>query len=201
MQGSARSDKLFYRYKLLFYRNISGTPKPCKALMQATPAVLSSPRLLRLLVPCCLALAALLPALTVYGLWTGRGGPVASLDGGLRLLLIALGLLPVLGLAYGLVRAAGCLRGMAHGQVFGRGTVGHLRGFAVGMFLSAVASLLIGPATGVALAWSAPVGPRSLSLQLDSQPLLMLLFAGIVWQVAHVMAHAAELAEEHAQIV
>jgi hypothetical protein len=29
----------------------------------------------------------------------------------------------------------------------------------------------------------------------------MLLFAGIVWQVSHVMTHAAELAEEHAQIV
>jgi hypothetical protein len=169
--------------------------------MQPTSAYLSSPRLLRLLGPCCLALAALLPGLTIYGLWTTRGGPLAGLDGGPRIMLIALGLLPVMGLAYGLVRAAWCLRGMARGEVFGRGTVGHLRGFAVGVFLSAVAGMLVGPATSVVLAWAAPAGPRSISLQLDSQTLLMLLFSGILWQVAHVMTHAAELAEEHAQIV
>lgn len=169
--------------------------------MQPTSAFLSSPRLLRLLVPCCLALAALLPVLTVYGLWTTRGGPLAGLDGGPRVVLIALGLLPVSGLAYGLVRAAWCLRGMAHGEVFGRVTIGHLRGFAVGVFVSAVAGMLVGPATSVLLAWAAPAGRGSMSLQLDSQTLLMLLFAGIVWQVAHVMTHAAELAEEHSQIV
>ena len=116
-------------------------------------------------------------------------------------MLISLGLLPVGGLAYGLVRAAWCLRSIARGEVFGRGTVRHLRGFAVGVFMSAVAGVLVGPATSVALAWNAPAGARSFPLQLDSQPLLMLLFAGIVWQVAHVMTHAAELAEEHAQIV
>lgn len=169
--------------------------------MQPTSALLSNPRMLKLLVPCCLALAVLLPALTLYGLWTTRAGPTAVLDGGLRIMLITLGLLPVLGLAYGLVRAARCLRGMARGEVFGRGTVRHLRGFAVGMFLSAGAGALVGPATSVALAWATPAGARSISLQLDSQTLLMLLFAGILWQVAHVMTHAAELAEEHAQIV
>lgn len=169
--------------------------------MQPISALLSSPRLLKLLVPCCMALAALLPALTIYGLWTTRAGPTAGLDGGLRIMLIALGLLPVLGLAYGLVRAAWCLRGMARGEVFGRGTVGHLRGFAVGVFLSAVAGMLVGPATSVVLAWAAPAGARSISLQFDSQTLLTLLFASILWQVARVMTHAAELAEEHAQIV
>jgi hypothetical protein len=169
--------------------------------MQPTSVLLSSPRLLKLLVPCCLALAALLPGLTIYGLWMTRSGLPAGLDGGLRIMLIALGLLPVLGLAYGLVRAAWCLRGMARGEVFDRSTVRHLRGFAVGVFLSAVAGVLVGPATSALLAWTAPAGARSISLQLDSQPLLMLLFAGIVWQVSHVMTRAAELAEEHAQIV
>ena len=169
--------------------------------MQPTSELLPGPRLLKLLVPCCLALAALLPGLTIYGLWTARVGPTAGLDGGLRLVLVSLGLLPVLGLTYGLVRAAGCLRRMARGEVFGRGTVRHLRGFAVGVFLSAVSAALVGPATSILLAWSVPAGVRSVSLQLDSQTLLMLLFAGILWQVAHVMTHVAELAEEHAQIV
>jgi hypothetical protein len=38
-------------------------------------------------------------------------------------------------------------------------------------------------------------------LTIGSSELLMLLFAGMVWQIAHVMTQAAALADEHAQIV
>ena len=80
--------------------------------MPSTSTLLSSPRLLKLLASCCLALAALLPGLRIYWLWATRGGPPVDLDGRLRIMLICLGLLPVLGLAYGLVRAARRWRGM-----------------------------------------------------------------------------------------
>ncbi len=47
----------------------------------------------------------------------------------------------------------------------------------------------------------APHGERALSLGIDSNDLLMLVFAGIVWQIARAMTQAVELADEHAQIV
>jgi len=46
-----------------------------------------------------------------------------------------------------------------------------------------------------------PAGPRALSLSLGSNELLTLLFAGMVWQIAAVMARAVALAEENAQFV
>jgi hypothetical protein len=53
----------------------------------------------------------------------------------------------------------------------------------------------------VVLTAGAPAGQRALSLGFGSNELLTLLFAGMVWQIAAVMAKAVALAEENAQFV
>jgi hypothetical protein len=111
------------------------------------------------------------------------------------------GMLPVGGVAYGLLRARQCFRGFVRGESFSLGTVRHLRGLAVGMLVSAVAGLSSPALISVLLTLDAPAGQHALSVRVGSSEILMLLFAGVVWQIAHVMTQAVALAEEHAQIV
>jgi len=163
-----------------------------------------------LLATTCLALAIALPVLTLYGLcttsaevWLARLGlkpglPIALWQSGLA---AGVGMLPVCAMAYGLLRARLCFLGFVRGETFSLGTVRHLRGFAAGLVSSAVAGLLSPALTSVLLTLQAPAGQRSLVLGVGSNEILMLLFAGIVWQIAHVMTQAVELADEHAQIV
>jgi hypothetical protein len=176
-----------------------------------------SQRLNALLAVACLALVIALPALTLYGLcttppeiWLERLGVKSAFPAGEPGLQIAwwqsglatlVGMLPVGAVAYGLFRARLCFLGFMRGETFSLGTVRHLRGFAVGMFAAAVAGLLSSALISVLLTLGAPPGKRALSLGIGSNDLLMLLFAGIVWQIARVMTQAAELADEHAQIV
>ena len=174
-------------------------------------------RLSALLALACLALAMALPALTLYGLCTtptevwlaGPGVKSSSAPGqpgwhvalwrsGLATLM---GMLPVCGVAYGLYRARLCFLGFVRGETFSLGTVRHLRGLAAGMFASAVAGLSTPTLISVLLTLGAAAGKRALSFGVSSNEVLMLLFAGIVWQVAYVMTQAVELADEHAQIV
>ena len=171
----------------------------------------------RLLAVACLGLALVLPIAGLYGLWAltpqallaKSGVHLPSFDSPPTFLVAAwqsnialgIGMLPVMGMAYGLVRASKCFAGFARGAVFSFGTVWHLRGFASGLLGSSVAGLLAPTLLSVLLTWGAPEGQRSLTVALASQHLLMLLFAGIVWQIAHVMARALEMAEENAQFV
>ena len=85
--------------------------------------------------------------------------------------------------------------------MFSLGTVQHLRGFAGGLLGSSVAGLLAPTLLSVLLTWGAAAGQRSVAVALGGQHLLMLLFAGIVWQIAHAMARAIEIADDNAQIV
>jgi len=165
----------------------------------------------------CLALAIAIPAFALYGLcttppevWLERLGVKSSSPAGELGFQIApwqsglatlIGMLAVCAMAYGLLRARLCFLGFVRGEAFSLGTVRHLRGFAIGMFASALAGLLSPPLISVLLTLGAPAGHRSLTLGLGANEVLMLLFAGIVWQIAHVMTRAVELADEHAQIV
>ncbi len=163
----------------------------------------------------CLILAIVLPAAAIYGLWTASPQALLAQAGvnllqvsgeqaiapWQRVLAVLIGLLPVAGMAYGLVRAWRCFAGFARGAVFRLSTVRHLRGFASGLMASSVAGLLAPTLLSVLLSWGAPAGQRALAVALGGQHLLMLLFAGIVWQIAHAMARAIEIADDHAQIV
>jgi hypothetical protein len=182
-----------------------------------TTAPLVGQRLNAPLAVACLVLAIALPAMTLYGLvtapaevWlTGLGVKSSPSAGqpGWRITLwqstlaVLVGMLPVLCVAYGLLRARLCFRGFVRGESFSVGTVRHLRGLAAGMLASAAAALLSPALVSVLLTWGAPAGQHAFSVRVGTNEVLMLLFAGIVWQITHVMAQAVELAEEHAQIV
>jgi len=69
------------------------------------------------------------------------------------------------------------------------------------MFAAAAAACLSVPLISVLLTMAAPAGQHMVKMQVGSNELLLLLFAGIVWQIARVMTQAVELAEDHAQII
>jgi hypothetical protein len=187
--------------------------------MKSSPSAISpaGARLNALLALACLAMVMAIPALTLYGLcttppeiWLARLGGTSAFPAGQPGLQIAgwqsglavlAGMLPACAMAYGLFRARLCFLGFARGETFSLGTVRHLRGFAVGMFAAALGGLVSSPLVSMLLTLGAPPGKRSLGLTIGSSELLMLLFAGLVWQIAHVMTQAAALADEHAQIV
>lgn len=120
---------------------------------------------------------------------------------GQKCLAALLGVLPVCCASYGLVCAMRCFSGFSQAEYFSLRTVKYLRGFAAGIFASVVTGVLASTLVTVVLTLGAPAGQRALSLGLGSNELLTLLFAGMVWQIAAVMARAVALAEENAQFV
>ncbi|MBC7683062.1 MAG: DUF2975 domain-containing protein [Ferruginibacter sp.] len=155
---------------------------------------LGGTRLSQFLAHSCLALAGALPLATLYGLW--RQPQVAS-----TVWFTVAGMLPVGGLAYGLLQARQCFQGFVRGEVFSQSTVRRLRGFAAGVVVAAVAGLLLPTLRSLLMAWTGLADRHAVVVEFSSNNMLLLLFAGIVWQIAHVMAQAAALADEHAQIV
>jgi hypothetical protein len=120
---------------------------------------------------------------------------------GQKCLAVLLGVLPVCCASYGLVCAMRCFSGFSQAEYFSLRTVKYLRGFAAGIFASVVMGVVTSMLITVVLTLGAPAGQRALSLGLGSNELLTLLFAGMVWQIAAVMARAVALAEENAQFV
>ena len=176
-----------------------------------------SQRLSRLVAWTCLGLAVLLPAAALYsalrmspvdmliqmGIRLPSGDNLESLPIALwqHVLVIGISLLPVGAVAYALLRARQCFAGFVRGETFSLATVRHLRGFASGLLVSSSAGLAAPTAIVWLLTLYAPAAGRVLTVSLGAQQLLMLLFAGIVWQMGHAMTRAIELAEDNAQII
>lgn len=118
-----------------------------------------------------------------------------------RSLAVLLGLVPVCCASYGLVCAMRCFSGFLQAEYLSVRTVRYLRGFAAGIFASVVAGFLVSLLISALLTVGAPVARRTLAMGLGSNELLTLLFAGMVWQIAAVMARAVALAEEKTQSV
>jgi Protein of unknown function (DUF2975) len=170
----------------------------------------------RALAVCCLLLAVLLPLASVFALanqWPKAMLTVlddASLPdrdavlvaaGFTRQLIAALiGLLPVALMSYAMVIAYRCFSGFARGEYFSRSAVITLRAFARAMFVTALACMVVPTLAVLVLTMGGP-GQASLVVSVGSQHLVLLLFAGVVWQMARVMAKAVEIAEENAQFV
>lgn len=158
----------------------------------------------------CLALAVALPVWAAASLWRlpsvewlARLGIGADVGVSTVQLITAsvLAMLPVLALSFGLVKAWHCLVGLARGEVFALATVVHLRAFAGAAAIAALLGMAVPAISSVVLSWQAAPGQRALALNIASSDLLLVLFAGVIRQVASVLAQAVELAEEHAQIV
>jgi hypothetical protein len=127
-----------------------------------------------------------------------RAAPISAWQ---HAVLLAAGLLAPLCMAYTLWQAGRCFAFFAEGQYFCGQAVASLRGLAAGMFTAGVVGVLLPTALGLLLSVGIAPGRRALVLSVGSQELMLLLFAAIVWQIAHVMRQAAALAEENAQFV
>lgn len=161
----------------------------------------------------CMLLAAALPAAAFFHLMAGWPGALAAAGAGAGVTLPladqpgwrlitagALALLPVLAMAWALLRAGRCLSALARGEHFSSPVVDDLRGFAARVVLASAAGTFVPTLIVLLLTWGRP-GQTVLSLSVGSQHLILLLFAGVTWQIARVMAKAVALAEDHAQIV
>jgi hypothetical protein len=163
----------------------------------------------------CLLLAIALPA---FGLYTAIFEPQMIIDGlnlsappriasgaeltqFQRVALAVLSCVSPLFQAYGLNCARRCFQSFVRGEYFTLQVVAGLRGFAAGVFFSIVAGLLATPLLSVLLTLNAGPGNHTLAVNVSSQQVLTLLFAGVLWQIAGVMTNAVRLAEENSQFV
>jgi Protein of unknown function (DUF2975) len=126
-----------------------------------------------------------------------------SLPGGLGLQvqMAALMLLPVAGLSYALWHAGRCSGAFARGQSFQRDVARALGRCAVGMAVAALAGMVLPSLMSLLLSWHLNSGPRALVVSVNSQALILLAFAALIWQIAAVLRQGIALAEENAQFV
>lgn len=132
------------------------------------------------------------------------GLPMASLPDitmAQRLVASLVALVVSLPMAWGLVRLRACLVSLAAGRPFTPSGIAGLRDFALGGMLAAFAKLLGHTAMALVLTWNAAPGQRHLVLRIDSDMLLLAMFAGTVAALAWAMEQAALLAEENSQFV
>ena len=178
---------------------------PPRTLHQGSPANRGS----RAMATACLLLALLLPAATIYGLtqsWpqaltvTLNAAQIASLSAARLLAAAVLALLPVALMSYALVIASRTFGGFSRGEYFTLISVQRLRGFARAVFAAAVAGIVVPPVL-VLMVTVGTSAPAALSLALSAQQVILLLFAGVVWQMASVLAKAVALADENAAFV
>ncbi|MGV3490716.1 MAG: DUF2975 domain-containing protein [Devosia sp.] len=122
-----------------------------------------------------------------------------SLDVGRRVVAALLSALPALALSWGLWQLSRALRLFGSGQPFQRGAANGLRGFGWGVIACAV----LKPVAAAALSVLVTFGTRqqSLSIQLSSDTLLLLVLGAVMMLVGRVLGEAVLLAEENAQFV
>lgn len=185
--------------------------------MQSLPATdagsPTTPLLSTVLAVGCVLLAIVLIAITVYipvtnlqmlidSLNLQKAPTVESLSTFQK---VALGVLSCVGTfcqAYGLFSARKCFQSFARREYFTLQVVQGLRGFAAGMFLWPVSSILAKPLLSfVATMNSTAPGGHEVSVGIGTEQVLTLLFAGILWQIAGVMTSAKRLADENSQFV
>lgn len=158
------------------------------------------------------AVAALLPlAVALYWLFMPQADVpnlmgfapevLGELDPLRRALAVVISVLAVAPLAWGLLRLRVCFIAFARGRPFAAHGIAGLRDFATGVAIAAVAKLIGFTLLTLLLSWTAPPGMRRLSIQIDSDTLLMVLFAATIASLGWALEKAAAIAEENSQFV
>lgn len=109
--------------------------------------------------------------------------------------------LTVAPLSWGLLRLRVCFSEFAQGRPFAARGIAGLRDFATGMGLAVLAKLVGFTLLMLLLSWNAPAGMRQLAIQINSDMLIMLLFAATVASLGWAMEKAAAVAEENSLFV
>lgn len=120
---------------------------------------------------------------------------------GQRIAAAIVALLTTLPLAWGFARLRICLRSFASGRPFASEGIAGLRDFATGGMLAALAQLLSHTLMWLVLTWTAAEGHRKLVISIDSDMLLLAMFAGTIAALAWAMEKAAAIAEENSQFI
>ena len=118
-----------------------------------------------------------------------------------RLAAFAVSMVPLGALILGLLSARRCFACFAAGHIFSGEAARSLRGFALGVGASALLKPAAGVALGLLLSGLSPAHTYSLALNVGSDMLLSLLFAGMVAIIAGVLVEAADVAAENDQFV
>lgn len=126
---------------------------------------------------------------------------LADITMGQRIVAAIVALLTVLPLAWGFARLRTCLKSFGEGRPFASEGVAGLRGFATGGMLAAMAQLVNPTLMGLVLTWTAAAGHRQLVVLINSDMLLLAMFAGTIAAVAWAMEKAAAIAEENSQFI
>ncbi len=109
-------------------------------------------------------------------------------------------LLPVLSMSCALWIASRCFRDFAAGHYFFRRNAQRLRSLAGWLLIAAIFGLLATPVISLIVSLGRS-GAGSMTVSINSQQVLMLVFTGLVWQISRIFAKAVALAEENAQFV
>lgn len=178
----------------------------------SVPVAARTALLFRILAVAAATLAALLPlAVALYWMMVAREDVLRQMgfapellpafDPWLRLAAALVGILTVAPLAWGLLRLRVCFTQFAQGRPFAARGIAGLRDFAAGMGLAVIAKPIGFTVVMLVLSWNAPPGMRQLAIQIDSDTLIMALFAATVASLGWAMEKAAVIAEENSQFV
>jgi len=126
---------------------------------------------------------------------------IGAFDPVQRLIAALISVLTVLPLSWGLMRLRVCFGEFAQGRPFAPRGIAGLRDFAGGMAVAALAKPAGYTLLMLALTWNAGPGKRQLALSLNSDMLLMALFAATIAALAWAMEKAAIVADENSQFV
>jgi hypothetical protein len=203
---------------LLFYDNVvSASPSTGFVVTRwnkkTHPLVLSNEGLQkfsRLLAHSCLLLAVAIP-LSAGASWFGLDRQVllsrpglptgADPDDWLFALAGIVALVPPVLLAAALLAGRKSFRCIAEGHHIAHDAIDHLRTFGRFIVFASASGLVTPTIVGLVLTADADPGHRSLIINFGSAELLGILFGGMIWAITALLARAAALADEHAQIV
>lgn len=176
------------------------------------PVTSGTARLFNLLAIAAVAIAAVLPlAVVLYWMLVNQSeiarlngfGPGVLAEFGTlqRLGAAAISVATILPLSWGLVRLRVCFIEFAQGRPFAANGIAGLRDFAAGMAVAALAKPVGFTLLTLLLTWNAPPGMRQIAIQINSDMLIMALFAATVAALGRAMEKAAAIAEENSQFV
>jgi hypothetical protein len=118
-----------------------------------------------------------------------------------RLLGMVISALPLACLIWGLLRVRRCFERFAQSRFFTIENIHGLRDFAIAVFASTLLKPFAGAALSILLSWRTYATGKTLVVNLGSDALLALLFAGLIAVVASVLAEAMAIADENAQFI
>jgi hypothetical protein len=144
---------------------------------------------------------ALTPIRTLFSQAGIQDAPATEIDILVRLLAFGISMVPLGTLIYGLLSARRCFASFAAGRIFSSESIKHLKAFSIAVAGSALLKPFAGAALSVLLSSRAAPGSMTMALNIGSDTIIALIFAGTMAIIAGVMAEALDIADENKQFV